>query len=176
MADPPTPGTWQDAEAAVRRDERREWPRVSATRLAETAVKLANGSEVRLVDLSRGGARLETDRRMLPNATIAVKLVTGGESFVITGLVVRSRVIRLSQGGLGYDVAIAFNETVHRLTALPALAEPAESPLTPAQPPEADAPAEQTPSEDWADSMIQVTANVPHSPEELIHLFEESAW
>src|SRR5688572_8259551 len=108
-------------------DNRREWPRVPADQLADTALRLANGSEVRLVDLSRGGARLETDRRMLPNSTIAVKLVTGGESFVITGVVVRSRVIRLSQGGLGYDVAIAFNDAVPRQSGLP------DSPALPPQ-------------------------------------------
>ena len=68
-----------------------------------------------------------------PTPTIAVKLVTSAETFVVTGMVVRSRVIRLSQGGLGYDVAIAFNETIHRLAVLPTVA--AAPPVTTVPPP-----------------------------------------
>jgi hypothetical protein len=150
-------------------DERREWPRVSATDLSETALRLANGAEVRLVDLSRGGARLETDRRMLPNSTIAVKLVTGTDSFVATGVVVRSRVIRLSQGGLGYDVAIAFSETLHQLPSLP----PGVTATT--RPPGAPVTAD-TASPEWSGSMIQVTATVSHSAQDLRKLFDDGNW
>ena len=68
--------------------ERRKWPRVSAERLAQVSARLSTGADVRLVDLSRGGARLETDRRMLPNSTIALKLLASDAQFVVTGRVV----------------------------------------------------------------------------------------
>jgi hypothetical protein len=137
--------------------------------LSETAVRLANGAEVRLIDLSRGGARLETDRRMLPNSTIAVKLVTGTDSFVVTGVVVRSRVIPLSQGGLGYDVAIAFSETLRQLPSL--------SPNVTTETPAIETSVEpETDTQEWPAQVIQVTATVSQSAQELRTLFEDSNW
>jgi hypothetical protein len=147
--------------------QRRIFPRIDAAKLAAIAMRLANGAEVRLLDLSRTGARLETDRRMLPNSTIAVKLVTADSSFLVSGLVVRSRVIRLIQGGLGYDVAISFSQTLHQMTELPAedpvaAAAAAESTL------EGDAP--------WTDPMIHVTANVEQSSQDVMAIFSGSGW
>lgn len=182
-------------------DERRKWPRVSAERLAQVAARLSTGADVRLVDLSRGGARLETDRRMLPNSTIALKLLASDAQFVVTGRVVRSRVIRLAAGGLGYDVAVSFNEPLHQFSELPeaAAATPARVPAavpttmtTPAVSPVAEpatsdadvellplvdaAPAPAGDDEAWPISMIHVTATVDRTSDEIIDLFDESTW
>lgn len=138
---------------------------MTADQLAEIALRLANGTEVRLVDLSRGGARVETGRRMLPNANVAVRLVTGDGSFLATGVVVRSRVIRLADGALGYDVALAFNETIQQLPLLPDARQLAAAPVA--------APGQ--PAAECQDSLIHVTAAVPHSAEELIKLFDEGS-
>ena len=185
--------------------ERRKWPRVSAERLAQVAARLSTGADVRLVDLSRGGARLETDRRMLPNSTIALKLLASDAQFVVTGRVVRSRVIRLAAGGLGYDVAVSFNEPLHHFSELPEAGAqpparipaptPAQGPpATPALAPIAEAaisdadvellplvdaatpPAAEADDEAWPISMIHVTATVDRTSDELIDLFDESSW
>src|SRR5690606_39779295 len=66
----------------------------------------------RLIDLSRGGAQFECDRRFLPNATVSLRLVTNDDVVVVSGRVVRSRIVRLAAGGLGYVVAVAFNEVL----------------------------------------------------------------
>ena len=42
------------------------------------SARLASGADIRLIDLSRGGAQFETDRRFLPNSSIALRLVTHG--------------------------------------------------------------------------------------------------
>jgi hypothetical protein len=112
--------------------ERRHWPRVPAEKLARVGARLATGADVRLIDLSRGGARIETDRRMLPNSSVALKLVAADSTFLITGRVVRSRVIRLAAGGLGYDVAVSFNEPLQQFADLPQAGEVV--PGEPAQP------------------------------------------
>jgi hypothetical protein len=182
-------------------DERRQWPRVSAERLAAVAARLSTGADVRLVDLSRGGARLETDRRMLPNSTIALKLLASDAQFVVTGRVVRSRVIRLAAGGLGYDVAVSFNEPLHHFSELPEAGAatsarvPAPTPAPIATPTLAPTPepamsgsdvellplvdASTPPAGDddaWPISMIHVTATVDRTSDELIDLFDESSW
>jgi hypothetical protein len=167
QASVPTPS----ATPATSGRERRIFPRIEAHQLAAIAMRLANGAEVRLVDLSRTGARLETDRRMLPNSTIAVKLVTADSSFLVSGLVVRSRVIRLTQGGLGYDVAISFSQTLHQLEDLPAddgdVSQGAEAP-EPVPGDDASAP--------WTDPMIHVTANVEQSSQDVMAIFSGSGW
>src|SRR5690606_15242690 len=112
----------EDARGA----DRRAWPRFSAEQLRDVVARTATGGEIRLVDLSRGGARLETDRRMLPNSSLSLKLVTADATFVISGRVVRSRIVRLAQGGLGYDVAVSFSEPLKEVPSTP---EPAAEAL-----------------------------------------------
>jgi PilZ domain len=102
----PAPGT-----------NRRAYRRLRADEVANLGAKLANGGEIRLVDLSQSGAQFECDRRFLPNATVTLRLVTSQSTFVVDSRVVRSRLVRLTSGGLGYNVAVAFDK------ALPAFAE-----------------------------------------------------
>lgn len=90
--------------------DRRQHVRVQPDASNAFAARLASGAEVRLIDLSRGGAQFECDRRFLPNATVSLRLVTSDEVVVVSGRVVRSRIVRLATGGLGYVVAVAFNE------------------------------------------------------------------
>jgi hypothetical protein len=184
-------------DRAAEGDDRRAWPRVPAERLASVAARLATGSEVTLIDLSRGGARIETDKRMLPNSSVALKLIAADSAFVITGRVVRSRVIRLAQGGLGYDVAMSFNEPLQNFAELPqpaATAAPAAASLPAAvatapavlslepsavgEPPELlpDPGALDDVDSGWPTAMIHVTATVGQTPEELIDLFDVSNW
>jgi hypothetical protein len=92
------------------------------------ATKLASGAEIKLIDLSRGGAQFETDRRFLPNSTVSLRLVTHDSTFVVNGRVVRSRIVRLQSGGLGYNVAVAFNELLQNIIDEPAAEQPAPVP------------------------------------------------
>lgn len=123
---------------------RREHRRMHPAELRNLAARLASGAEIRLLDLSRGGAQFECDRRFLPNSTISLRLVTPDGTFVVTGHVVRSRIVRLERGGLGYVVAVAFNELLQNLVEEDpdpaALATGTASPASPAEPAEALAP------------------------------------
>jgi len=49
--------------------------------------------------------------------------VTPDATFTIAGRVVRSRIIKLPQGGLGYDVAVVFNEPLLQVPSIPAAVE-----------------------------------------------------
>lgn len=105
-SDPALKGGPDTAVAA----DRRQHPRVVPDERNQLAAKLASGSQVRLIDLSRGGAQFECERRFLPNASVTLRLLTRDGEFPVTGRVVRSRIVRLATGGLGYRVAVAFSQ------------------------------------------------------------------
>lgn len=96
----------QDATATAA--NRREHVRVRPDDRNRLTATLASGSDIRLIDLSRGGAQFECDRRFLPNASVSLRLLTSDGQVLVTGRVVRSRIVRLASGGLGYLVAMAF--------------------------------------------------------------------
>lgn len=165
-----------ESEATGR--ERRVFPRLPADQLPVTAA-FAPGPDVRLVDLSRGGARFECERRLLPGSTVALRLVTPDGAVVVRGRVVRSRIAKIDQSGLVYEVAAAFNET---LTALAddVAQKAAEAPLgapTAATAPETgtDVAGEGDP-ERWADVITTVTATVTQSSVELREIFNGNDW
>ena len=88
---------------------RREYARVRPDDRNQLAASLTSGSQVRLIDLSRGGAQFECERRFLPNASVSLRLRTRDGEVPVTGRVVRSRIVRLASGGLGYTVGVAFS-------------------------------------------------------------------
>lgn len=90
--------------------ERRRYARVQPDELNPFEAKLANGTDVQLIDLSRGGALFECARRFLPNAVVSLRLITRDDVLTIKGRVVRSRLVHLTVGGLGYAVAVAFSQ------------------------------------------------------------------
>lgn len=87
---------------------RREHVRVRPDDHNKLTATLASGSDIRLIDLSRGGAQFECERRFLPNASVSLRLRTRDGEVLVTGRVVRSRIVRLVSGGLGYLVGVAF--------------------------------------------------------------------
>lgn len=161
--------------------ERRNWPRIPADALPNVSAKLATGPEIRLVDLSRGGARFECEKRLLPGAKVALRLVTPDGTLVVRGRVVRSRIVRLERGGLGYDAAIAFNETLSQMLEEPTRSRP-DSPDAPAasapQVADKDDGAPEVPLESWVPpvELMTVTASVPQSSEELKEIFDGNDW
>jgi len=147
-----------ETEASGR--ERRVYPRLPADQLPFTAA-FAPGPDVRLIDLSRGGARFECERRLLPGSTVALRLVTPDGAVVVRGRVVRSRIAKIDQSGLVYEVAAAFNET------LSALADDA--------PQEASDDADADP-EPWSAEITTFTATVTQSSGELREIFNGNDW
>ena len=154
--------------------ERRVFPRLPADQLPFTAA-FAPGPDVRLIDLSRGGARFECERRLLPGSTVALRLVTPDGAVVVRGRVVRSRIAKIDQSGLVYEVAAAFNET---LTALADEAAPQEAaPPAAGTAPEVSAEAaDDGDSERWTDRITTVTATVTQSTGELREIFNGNDW
>jgi hypothetical protein len=158
-----------DADAGTGAN-RRGFVRVKPDEKNRLTATLASGSDIRLIDLSRGGAQFECDRRFLPNATVSLRLVTSDGEVLVTGRVVRSRIVRRGSGGLGYMVAVAFAKPVQtdlegETGAAPTFNEPetpaVETPATsePATPVTADGPTASAPA-----SPPPPTAQTPTDP------------
>jgi hypothetical protein len=117
------------------------WPRIPASELPDLSVNLTTGPDIRLIDISRGGALFECSKRLVPASTVALRLVTPDGTHIVRGRVVRSRIVRLERGGLGYQAAIAFNETLQELKEPQAPAAGDEPPVVSADPPAPEATA-----------------------------------
>jgi hypothetical protein len=183
------------ASGAAAGSNRRAHRRLRPEELSKLAgARLASGAEIKLIDLSRGGAQFESDRRFLPNSTVSLRLVTTDSTFVVHGRVVRSRIVRLDKGGLGYNVAVAFNELLQHLPdealepSTEARSTPDEGDIPEAiesiEPTEAEPGSDVTPEEaaafeasvEQAPTMLTVTAEVRHTDEELLDLFNGNDW
>ncbi len=93
--------------------ERRAFPRRPASELTFLkSVKLLAGPEVRLVDVSRGGALLESETPLPPGTRICLRLVTTDTTLLIDGRVLRSRVSCLQPGLVRYRSAVQFDDEV----------------------------------------------------------------
>ena len=171
-----------EPQGTVGEAERRNWPRIPADALPNVSAKLATGPDIRLVDLSRGGARFECEKRLLPGAKVALRLVTPDGTLVVRGRVLRSRIVRLERGGLGYDAAIAFNETLSQMLEEPSARPAQESQDAQAAPmpdgADKDDGAPEVPLESWQPpvELMTVTASVPQTSEELKEIFDGNDW
>ncbi len=96
--------------------ERRTAPRLPPSAIdGLRAAKLVAGPEVRLVNISRGGALLETRARLLIGSKVSVKLTTKDGLFTLRGGVLRSRVTVLEAGMILYESAVVFDEEFTQL-------------------------------------------------------------
>ena len=167
---------------------RRAHTRLPADALKGLGARLASGAEIRLIDLSRGGAQFECDRRFLPNSTISLRLVTPDTTFVVAGRVVRSRIVRLERGGLGYNVAVSFNELLQNLIEESPI-EPVAADTAPAEggaadlaptPTDGDISVEEATAFEaavqTAPTTMTVTASVNSTGDELRDLFNGNNW
>ena len=169
--------TSEDPETEASGRERRVFRRLAADQLPVTAA-FAPGPDVRLVDLSRGGARFECERRLLPGSTVALRLVTPDGTVVVRGRVVRSRIAKIDQSGLVYEVAAAFNETLTTLSDAGEEGAPvsADASLAEGTEPAVDAEAAPTDTDQWPDVITTVTATVTQSSDELREIFNGNDW
>ncbi|MBP1597528.1 MAG: PilZ domain protein [Acidobacteria bacterium] len=90
---------------------RRRAPRLAPSAIPELkSARLLAGPEIQLINLSRGGALLESDTRIIPGANICIRLVAADAVFLLRGRVLRSRASQLRGSALVYECAIAFDE------------------------------------------------------------------
>jgi hypothetical protein len=89
--------------------ERRTWSRLPADALPDVKVALKSGTEVELMDVSRGGAQFRTAHRLLPGLNVTLRLITSDGEMKVQCRVARSSMVRLESGALGYEVGVAFD-------------------------------------------------------------------
>ena len=106
---------------------RRQWPRLRPESVPFLkSVDFSQGSEVRVVNISRGGILLETEVRLRPQMKIFLKLVTTEGVIKMEGTILRSSISSLN-GPPRYQTAVSFLHPFHMLDDLSAaMAESAE--------------------------------------------------
>ncbi|MCU1384874.1 MAG: hypothetical protein JWL71_3571 [Acidobacteria bacterium] len=67
------------------------------------------GQKARLIDVSAGGALIETSHRLLPGTSVELQVETGTNRTSVRGRVVRCAVVRLRPTWVCYRGAIAFD-------------------------------------------------------------------
>jgi|LSQX01.3.fsa_nt_gb hypothetical protein len=87
---------------------RRQWRRVAPDDIPSLkGVSINQETDVRVIDISKGGMLLHTAFRLRPNMKILLKIVTTKGTFRIPGLVLRSSIRSISDSPL-YESAITF--------------------------------------------------------------------
>lgn len=101
-----------------RDSDRRTAPRLPASAIPSLkGVKLVAGPEVRLINISRGGALIESNTRLSPGSALCLRLVTADSIYLLKGRVLRSRVAFLTGNALQYESALVFDEEFSMLPA-----------------------------------------------------------
>jgi len=128
------------------------------------SVRLVAGPEVTLINISRGGALIETEAHLVPSSSVAIRLVAADAVFLLHGRVLRSHASSFQGSALLYRSAIAFDEE------LTFLAEDQNQPQVNAAPEEAshqacagEAVAPEMPSK-IADEPAVITIDIPVPP------------
>jgi hypothetical protein len=113
-----------------RREERREHARrIAAARLNLSAF-ISRGQTVRLINVSKRGALVESDVRLCPGNTVSLRFVTSEKELSLAGCIIRSSVSQMSGSKLVYRTALSFSEDIPLTEtpveeqALPAIAIP----------------------------------------------------
>ncbi len=144
---------------------------------------LVSGSEVKLINISKGGALLECSERLAPRTRISLRLITTGGIIQLYGQVLRSTITHIN-GGMLYRSAVAF-EREFPLQAQSAPAElqrrstlPAEPQPGPCENPVADAepmPASDR-SKDEDDGLVTLIVRVMEEESDLRKLLQINKW
>jgi hypothetical protein len=95
------------------RQERRAWTRVSA--LGSSGMdraRLRPGRTAHIIDLSSGGALIETDWRLLPGVRVELQVGEPAAIFRVCGRILRCHVTTLTRERVRYRGALAFEERV----------------------------------------------------------------
>ena len=98
----------KDDAALAARGHKRQWARTSPDNTPSLkGITLSQGKVARVVDISRGGALIETDVRLCPQTKVGFKVLMAQGDFRITGSVLRSSIKSL-KGAPIYQSAIVF--------------------------------------------------------------------
>ena len=87
---------------------------------------LVSGSEVNLINISRGGALLESAERLAPSTRISLRLITTEGIKQLYGQILRCSISHLN-GGLRYRSAVSFEQEFPLQTVNTAAELPSES-------------------------------------------------
>jgi hypothetical protein len=90
------------------RRDRRRTPRWPSTEQGIVRALVRPGRDVMLIDVSAGGALIETAHRLMPGSFIELLLATRHRQTSIKGCVLRCMVARLGAGAVWYRGAIGF--------------------------------------------------------------------
>jgi len=86
---------------------RRQHRRVPANLLPSLTARLSGGSEVKLLDVSRRGVRLQTTMHMRPGQTVAIRFVAADATVTLSAAVVRATVAHVDAEGISYETALS---------------------------------------------------------------------
>lgn len=111
---------------------RREHRRVPASQLPSLTARLSGGSEVKLLDVSRRGVRLQTTMHMRPGQTVAIRFVAADATVTLSAAVVRATVAHVDADGLRYDTALSLAGDLLLCEQLESLAMAVAEPGSPA--------------------------------------------
>jgi hypothetical protein len=87
--------------------ERRLHRRVPASLLPSLTARLSGGSEVKLLDVSHRGVRLQTKMHMRPGQTVAIRFMAADATVTLSAAVVRATVARVDADGIRYETALS---------------------------------------------------------------------
>jgi hypothetical protein len=90
------------------RDRRRTPRRHSVEDHGIVSARIRPGRDVEIVDLSAGGALIETGHRLLPGTAIDLQLTSSERRSAVRARVLRCVVARLRPGAIWYRGAVAF--------------------------------------------------------------------
>ena len=98
--------------------DRRRHPRVDDERVGAVCSRVRPGHDARVMNLSEGGALIETERRLAPGGVADLQLEAGELRHATRVRVVRSYVSRVLPDAMLFRTAVAFERAVPWLSAL----------------------------------------------------------
>jgi hypothetical protein len=91
--------------------ERRAWPRVdTGLHLDMARGRLRPGRPAQIVDVSAGGALIETESRLLPGTRVELQVGEPVALYKVKARILRCHVARLDRERIRYRGALAFEE------------------------------------------------------------------
>jgi hypothetical protein len=160
-------------------EEKRSSPRLPPSAIAALkSARIVAGPEVVLINISRGGALIETEARLMPGSTANIRLVAADAVFLIRGRVLRSQARSFQGPVLRFHCAIAFDEDFSLL---------ADSKIesVASQVPESESPPRSEPAETQLESqtatvrdpaIVTIEIPVPPSGPDLRQIFGLNTW
>ena len=101
--------------------DRRRHLRVDDERVRAVCGRIRPGHDARVMNLSEGGALIETERRLVPGGVADLQLESGELRHTTRVRVVRSYVSRVRPDAMLFRTAVTFERTVPWLSTVPNL-------------------------------------------------------